>query len=183
VMQRAQPLGLLTQFAHARSCHSSPLPYLLSRFLQVSEQLGTFSSQPFRCFSRWLANEDSPGPSRPSLPRSSACDRVVGLAPLKSVSEFLAEHGLRTILGWHRGQCISNVSRFRLAAGHDHASPDPWAAAAELASRPAPGSHDSPDPTRLAAPGTSRAPAAGKSLCRGVTQPSGGGPRTPPGRG
>ena len=30
---------------------------------------------------------------------------------------------------WHRGQCISNVSRFRLAAGHDHASPDPWAAA------------------------------------------------------
>ena len=30
---------------------------------------------------------------------------------------------------WHRGQCISDVSRFRLAAGHDHASPDPAAAA------------------------------------------------------
>ena len=98
MMQRAQPLGLLTQFAHARSCHSSPLPYLLSRILQVGEQLETFSSQPFPLFLKVARERGQPRPSRPSLPRSS-CVRPCGRAgPFESASEFLAELRLRAIL-------------------------------------------------------------------------------------
>ena len=59
----------------------------------------------------------------------SVLDRVVGLASFRGPVHSSQNFACGRFSCWHRGQCIANVSRFRLAAGHDHASPDPWAAA------------------------------------------------------
>ena len=50
---------------------------------------------------------------------------MVELASLTGLAHSSQNFACGRFSCWQRGQCISNGSRFRLAAGHDHASPDP----------------------------------------------------------
>jgi hypothetical protein len=83
----------------------------------------------------------------------SAPGCVVGLASFKGPAHSSQNFACGRFSCWHRGQGISDVSRFRLGAGQDHAAPDPFAPAGVRRSGRCVG-HGRPDrtPTRPRAP-------------------------------
>ncbi len=63
---------------------------------------------------------------RPSISRLQICVRlVVGLAPVKGPAHSSQNFACGRFSCWHRGQCISNVSRFRLACRPRSRGADP----------------------------------------------------------